>query len=145
MGRQTELEPVPSTACLQRRPSAFPKLTPPGAGIPTRGFGYDAHTLGEGGGVDRPNTGPRDWVAGWPPWRRGPGCEVLWAGGLCIPHPGQQTEPEPRGKTRWDQLFIQQKHFIHSKINHRVYSADIKKKKNGVGGARRPITVPLDN
>lgn len=35
---------------------------------------------------------------------------------------------------RWDQLFIQQKPFIHSKINHWVYSADIKKKKKRGGG-----------
>lgn len=39
---------------------------------------------------------------------------------------------------RWDQLFIQQKPFIHSKINHWVYSADIFKKLK-LGGQNFPL------
>lgn len=37
-------------------------------------------------------------------------------------------------------VFIQQKPFIHSKINHWVYSADIKKSEEG---GKASVTVPL--
>ena len=58
----------------------------------------------------------------------------LWgeADSAFVPGLGSRQEPEPRGQDRrWDQLFIQQKPFIHSKINQWVYSADIKKRGEG--------------
>lgn len=59
----------------------------------------------------------------------------------ACPGPGGRTEPEPRCRDRdGTAMFIQQKPFIHSKINHWVYSADIKK--SGEGG-KASVTVPL--
>lgn len=53
-------------------------------------------------------------------------------GALVCPRAGGRQSlglrPRCQGR-RWDQLFIQQKPFIHSEINHWVYSADIKKNK----------------